>query len=149
MHPINMTNDQMAFKLMHLCDDMRRREGGDLSSALNPEFYSCNPREMRLTFAYNVEQWEMNIKNTLHGGITASILDTTMGYLVATLIGFHTSTINMDTYYCRPATLGETLLCEAKIDKLGAHIAFVDGTLWVHGNKNKIIATAKGTYTTG
>jgi len=82
----------------------------------------------------------------LHGGITATLIDTAMAFAVVTELteGEKASTIDLTMHYLRPHTEG-TVTCTAKVVRAGKRI-FTLSAEAVNG-KGKLIATAISTYT--
>ncbi|MCA1590053.1 MAG: PaaI family thioesterase [Acidobacteria bacterium] len=82
----------------------------------------------------------------LHGGVTATLIDTTMAFAVMTRIepGAATATIDLTVHYLRPHTNGR-VTCRAKIVRAGKRIFTVSAE--VASEDEKLIATAISTYT--
>lgn len=82
----------------------------------------------------------------LHGGVTATLIDTAMAYAVRTRVGptDPTATIDLTVHYLRPHIEG-TFTCTAKVVRAGRRIFTVSAD--VHNEKGVLIATAISTYT--
>ncbi len=82
----------------------------------------------------------------LHGGVTATLIDTTMAFAVITRLaeGERASTIDLTVHYLRPHTEG-TFTCTAKVVRAGKRILTVSAD--VVNNQGKLIATSISTYT--
>lgn len=82
----------------------------------------------------------------LHGGVTATLIDTAMAYAVRTRVGptDPTATIDLTVHYLRPHIDG-TFTCTAKVVRAGRRIFTVSAD--VHNEKGVLIATAISTYT--
>ncbi len=82
----------------------------------------------------------------LHGGVTATLIDTAMAYAVRTRVerGVPTATIDLTIHYLRPHIDG-TFTCTAKIVRAGKRIFTVAAD--VHNEQGEMIATAISTYT--
>ena len=81
----------------------------------------------------------------LHGGATASVIDTAMAFAVVTKLadGEKASTVDLNVYYLRPVTKGE-ISCTAKIVKAGKTLLTVSAE--VFDSEEKLIAAALSTY---
>lgn len=81
----------------------------------------------------------------LHGGATASLIDTAMAFAVVTrLTGQEkASTVDLNVYYLRPVTKG-WIICHAKIVKAGKRLLTVSAE--VFDEEENLIATALSTY---
>ncbi|MBA3334891.1 MAG: PaaI family thioesterase [Acidobacteria bacterium] len=81
----------------------------------------------------------------LHGGATASLIDTTMAFAVITCLAENekASTVDLTVHYLRPLIDG-TITCTAKVVKTGKRLLTVSAD--VVSDKEKLIATAISTY---
>lgn len=82
----------------------------------------------------------------LHGGITATLIDTAMAFAVLTRLGKDekASTIDLTIHYTRPHT-GGAVICKARVIRGGKRIFTVSADAF--NEENKLIATAISTYT--
>jgi uncharacterized protein (TIGR00369 family) len=81
----------------------------------------------------------------LHGGVTASLIDSATAFAVATLLseGEHAVTVDLTIHYLRPVTEGSAR-CEAKVLRAGKRLLTVSAE--VFNDRDKLIATALSTY---
>ena len=82
----------------------------------------------------------------LHGGVTATLIDTAMAFAVRTRLPREvaTATIDLTVHYLRPHTAG-TFSCTAKVVRAGKRIFTVSAD--VVNEEGKLIATGLSTYT--
>ncbi len=82
----------------------------------------------------------------LHGGVTATLIDTAMAFAVRTRLEMTeaTATIDLTVHYLRPHMTGK-FICTAKVVRAGKRIFTVSAD--VHGSEGKLIATGLSTYT--
>jgi len=82
----------------------------------------------------------------LHGGVTATLIDTAMAFAVRTRIPKETATATIDltVHYLRPHVEGAAT-CSAKIVRAGKRIFTVSAD--VVNDEGKLIATGISTYT--
>ena len=82
----------------------------------------------------------------LHGGVTATLIDTAMAFAVRTRVGVtdSTATIDLTVHYLRPHIDGR-FSCTAKVVRAGKRIFTVSAD--VHNENSDLIATAISTYT--
>ena len=82
----------------------------------------------------------------LHGGATASLIDTAMAFACVTCLveGEKTTTVDLTVHYMRPHIEGE-VFCTAKVVRAGKRILTVSAE--VTNAQGKLIATALSTYT--
>ncbi|GIU82478.1 MAG: PaaI family thioesterase [Acidobacteria bacterium] len=81
----------------------------------------------------------------LHGGATASLIDTATGFAVATLLkeGEKASTVDLTVHFLRPIINGK-IVCSAKVIKSGKRLITVSAD--VTDDENNLVATALSTY---
>jgi acyl-CoA thioesterase len=81
----------------------------------------------------------------LHGGATASLIDTATAFAVITSQseGEQSTTVDLTIHYLRPHTEGE-IVCTAKLVRAGRRITTVSAE--VANEEGKLIATALSTY---
>lgn len=81
----------------------------------------------------------------LHGGATASVIDTAMAFAVVSMLGEgeKASTVDLTVHYLRPVTSGE-IICTAKIVRGGKKLLTVSAD--VSNAEGKLAATAISTY---
>jgi acyl-CoA thioesterase len=82
----------------------------------------------------------------LHGGVTATLIDTAMAFAMRTLVPpeQNTATIDLTVHYLRPHTDGK-VECTTKVVRAGKRIFTISAD--VYGREGKLIATAISTYT--
>lgn len=82
----------------------------------------------------------------LHGGVTATLIDTAMAFAVRTHLEDQemTATIDLTVHYLRPHISG-TFTCTAKVVRAGKRIFTVSAD--VENEEGKLIATGLSTYT--
>ncbi len=82
----------------------------------------------------------------LHGGATASLIDTATAFAVITAIGADekATTVDLTVQYLRPHTDGK-IFCTAKVVRAGKRLLFLSAE--VVNEQGKTVATALSTYT--
>lgn len=82
----------------------------------------------------------------LHGGVTATLIDTAMAFAVITCLtrDEKASTVDLNVHYLRPHLEGK-ISCTAKIIKAGKRLLTVSAE--VINEQGKLIATSLATYT--
>jgi uncharacterized protein (TIGR00369 family) len=84
-------------------------------------------------------------QGVLHGGVTATLIDTAMAFAVITRLGPEekATTVDLTVHYLRPHMYG-SFTCTAKIVRAGRRIFTVSAD--VVNEEQKLIATAVSTY---
>ena len=82
----------------------------------------------------------------LHGGVTATLIDTAMAFAVRTRLEptAATATIDLTVHYLRPLVEGKAI-CIARVVRAGKRIFTVSAD--VENEEGKLIATGLSTYT--
>jgi acyl-CoA thioesterase len=82
----------------------------------------------------------------LHGGVTATLIDTAMAFAVRTRLEptAATATIDLTVHYLRPLVEGKAI-CTAKVLRAGKRVFTVSAD--VFNDEGKLIATGLSTYT--
>lgn len=82
----------------------------------------------------------------MHGGATASIIDSAMAFAIITRLaeGEKATTVDLTVHYLRPVSEGE-ITCTAKVVRAGRRILTVSAE--VVNEEGKLVATALSTYT--
>ncbi len=82
----------------------------------------------------------------LHGGVTATLIDTAMAFAVITCLAEDekASTVDLSVHYLRPHLDGK-VSCTAKVVKAGKRLLTVSAE--VLNEQGKLIATSLSTYT--
>lgn len=82
----------------------------------------------------------------MHGGATASLIDTATGFAVASVLkqGEKAATIDLTLHYLRPVTEG-TIICTGQVIKNGRR--FMTLSAEAKNEAGKLIVTALSTYT--
>jgi uncharacterized protein (TIGR00369 family) len=82
----------------------------------------------------------------LHGGVTATLIDTAMAFAVRTRLAVDeaTATIDLTVHYLRPHLAGR-FVCTARVVRPGKRIFTVSAD--VENEEGKLIATGLSTYT--
>ena len=105
--------------------------------------------EGRVVFAAEPSEYHYNPLGTVHGGVTATLLDSALGCAVQSLLpaGTTYTTLELKVNYLRPVTVKTgTVYAEGKIIHLGGRIATAEarltdatGKLYAHGTTTCII----------
>lgn len=81
-----------------------------------------------------------NPQGMLHGGVICSVMDISMGHLVAKVAG-PGATIEMKVQFMRPVAEG-TVTAEGRFTRRGRSLSFMESRLWDHGGALVAHATA-------
>jgi acyl-CoA thioesterase len=98
------------------------------------------------TFEVTVDESHLRTMGIAHGGLVATILDSTLGCACWTLAppAHHLVTVQLNINYIRPAWLGEKLTCRAEVRHAGQMTAVSRGE--VRTAEGALVASASGTF---
>jgi len=84
--------------------------------------------------------------NMLHGGVTASLLDSTMGAAAGTTAPAEhfVVTVQLNVNYIRPAWHGERIITKGNVIHTGQKTAVTRGEIYT--SKDELVASASGTF---
>ncbi|MDN5332048.1 MAG: hypothetical protein PWP45_1273 [Tepidanaerobacteraceae bacterium] len=85
----------------------------------------------------------LNTLGILHGGVSATLCDTAMGFSVKSL-GKISTTVEMKVNYLYPINLGERVRACGKVIKVGENICVAEGE--IINEINKVAVKSLGTY---
>ena len=121
----------------------------NFNSMLTPSLAECSYEDRTVTFSFTVKPWMSNPQGVVHGGIIASTLDFTMGFLCRYCSdGNMTPTVDIQIAYLRPFPMNGNIVVKANCVMSGHTIARTTAEAWSDVNPGKICATASGAYFT-
>lgn len=85
--------------------------------------------EENIALELKVDEHILNLNDTLHGGVHATLLDTIIGQTIAQLAESPVATINLSVYYSKPAKLGSILTAKGQVVQMGKSIATGEGII--------------------
>ncbi len=147
--PEDMLHDQEGMEryCQYYMEELPKACGGTMNDMLNFRIVDCEYEERTITIALRIDHWMANPNGNIHGGMIATVADTTMGLVSRYFSGGRmTPTIQMNVTYLTPGKVGNTLYCRAHVDKSGFTIASVVCGLWVDQREDTPVATATATY---
>ena len=131
------SNDQLSF--------LQQYTGREFTASPSPFTLWLKPAVLlaergKLSFQYTVRRDMTNPMGTLHGGVTAAMMDDVIG---ATMFSFNEehfyTTINNVIDYFAPAFENDIIIAETSIIKKGKQIVNAQCEIWNAG-KSKLIA---------
>ena len=100
------------------------------SSTFLDQFYGLNYSfsEGKCSIEFEVEDFMLNPISYLHGGVSAFVLDSSMGYLCNKEMGVPTVTAEMKVQYMKGVSSGK-LTCVARFLKKGKKVSFLESRI--------------------
>jgi acyl-CoA thioesterase len=98
------------------------------------------------TFEVTVDETHLRTMGIAHGGLVATLLDSTLGCGCWTLAppDHHLVTVQLSVNYIRPGWLGEKLICRSEVRHAGQMTAVARGE--VRTSAGALVAVATGTF---
>lgn len=132
-----------------LTDEQRQRAADVLHRLAFSKLIGMRLTELELgkaTIAIEMRDDLRHPGGILHGGVTATLIDTAMAFAVRTYLApdVHTATIDLTVHYLRPHIDG-MFSCKARVVRPGKRIFTVSAD--VVNEEGKLIATGISTYT--
>lgn len=129
---------------MHITPDQLRATPVPFLDTLGIEYLTHD--EGRASFQLTIAEKHLRTLGLLHGGVTCSLMDTTMGLAAMTLAqeGKVLVTSQMNLHFVRPCKLGETILATASVKHGGRQTVVVEGE--IRTADGELVAVATGTY---
>lgn len=115
-----------------------------IGAMLDFEFVSCSAKEGSITLSHKVDVREVNIYNTLHGGIITWLMDSAMGILSRAYTGYETLvTMDVHVNFLRAIYAGDEVVIKASVTHAGSKIVNTVSELYV---KDRLSATADAIF---
>lgn len=101
------------------------------------------------SFQLTIEEKHLRTLGLLHGGVSCSLLDTTMGLAAMTCAedGKVIVTSQMNVHFIRPCRLGETIICTAHVKHGGRQTVVTEAELKTDTGELVALSTATYMYT--
>ena len=115
-----------------------------IGAMLDFEFVSCDADAGTCSLSHLVQEREINIYDTLHGGIITWLMDSGMGMLTRAYTGFEILvTLDIHVHFLRPVYAGETVVVSSRVTRKGSKLVFTTSELHVG---EKLCATADAIF---
>ena len=118
------------------------------NSYLAPRVVSCDGPRLQLELAFDTKSWMSNPMGIVHGGMTAVMLDTSMGLVCWSLCSHGTPTISMTVNYTRPVPLNRTVHVRARMVVFGRTSSQLSAELYLPEAPDRVLAFGTGVYIT-
>jgi len=96
------------------------------------------------TIELQAERKLLNSANILHGGVSAALCDTAMGFAVKSLGTISIVTAEMKINYLVPIKFGEKVKAIGRVVKAGQNLCVAEGE--IINEENQVAAKSLGTY---
>ena len=125
---------------------MRRSQRDDINRVMAITFDRCSAAERCWECHHQISDWDLNVFDTMHGGLITFLLDTAMGILCRAYTGDHVApTLDIHVNFLRPVTRGATVYVKATIARVGRKVIHLNAELWTE-NRDCTCAMASATF---
>lgn len=125
---------------------LKRNQRNDINQMMTVHYVNCNAAEGTLELSHQMADWEINIMNTMHGGLISFLMDANMAIASRAYTGDSmTPTLDMSIQFLRAVKAGAEVHTKATITHVGRSIINLNAVLW-SDNPAQPCATASGTF---
>jgi len=119
-----------------------------VSGILRLEMVFCDPEEQTCMLRAKTEPWMKNAVGTLHGGLSATILDHSMGALLYCIKegDAFCPTIEMQTSYHRPLEPGKDVLIKVRVVSKTKRLAHMAAEIYQEDAGDKVCVSGTAMY---
>lgn len=121
--------------------DHKKRVNGLMSA----NYLECDIDDLTVTAEFQVQPWELNRKDVLHGGIICTMLDHTAAITVTSFTNLWCPTVDMDVRFISFGQLDDTIIATGRIVSAGKRVFHTEAVL-KNKSTGKIIATSTSTF---
>ena len=138
--------DTMEYKIKEILSIISNSRDRRIDYLLKPCFVCCDESDVSLTLKYNVQDWQLNHFDTMHGGMISTLFDNCLGCL-AHYIGYNQliTTSSLTTNYLKPVPANSEVYIKASAVSVGKTLIHLRAEAYV-GNNEKIVASSTGIF---
>ncbi|GAE27182.1 hypothetical protein JCM9140_3303 [Halalkalibacter wakoensis JCM 9140] len=114
---------------------------GPFSNHLN---FDVNLNHKKVITTLKVEEFHLNNKGIVHGGVMASMMDNVIGDSIAMAVNCPVITISLTINYLAPVKLGALLTATGEIIQQGYKIATAEG--FIKDQEGQLVAKGVATF---
>ena len=94
-------------------------------------------------FGTYIEQYQSNLNEVAHGGFLMAYADSVGGFFAYNTVKKGIVTINLNSQFIRPVSIGSWLEAVGKVKKYGKRLIFVDIEMYI---KKQLVFSSTGTW---
>ena len=115
---------------------------------LGPEIEELDTAARTILVRFCLDDWALNPMGTVHGGIIASMADTTAGMLNKALMGVWEGgpTVSLSMHYLRPVLANSEVLVRASCQKKGAFLGYTTCEAFYRDKPEEILFTGEAVF---
>ena len=122
----------------------RVQQPGSIGAMLDFEFVECSAEDGTAVLSHRIDEREINIYGTLHGGIITWLMDSTMGILGRAYSGYETIvTMDIHVNFLRAVYENDLALIRGRVTHAGSKVLNLVSELYVG---DRLCATADAIF---
>lgn len=123
---------------------------GTIGDMIDCRVLGWDGEKQEATMGCRTLPWMRNFAGTLHGGISATIVDQTMGFVSNALRGGHAvvPTVQLSVSYHRPLDPGREILVKVRVESATRRFMTLTAQMWQMDAPEKLCVSATGLYYT-
>ena len=126
---------------------LAQNSDGTFNGMLAAHLTGCDYEKRTLTLQVDTKTWMENPSGVVHGGVSAAMLDMTMGTLARYFSGGGmTPTVSMTVNYLHPVPVNARVFLQAELSMQGFTLCYASGKLWAEESPDSLLCTATGVY---
>lgn len=148
MNVENNSTETMDQRLREWLDELHRRMPDTIGDLFRMKLVRCSVEKGEYVFSCETLPWMCNPTGTLHGGITATILDQGMGMVANCMLqgAAVAPSVQLDIGYQRPLTPGGNIIMKVYTVSASKSLMSLRAEIFQEAQLDKICASATGTY---
>ena len=144
-----LTTEELRRRALAFLDYRARENPETLTDpSINLTLVDCDGPSGSLVLEYPTKPWMANVWGVVHGGVSATLVDTCMGVTCGVQCGLITPTISMTVNYARPVPLNTTVRVRTRTVRCGATSGQMSAEMYLPDRPDQLLVTATGAYST-
>lgn len=146
---ISMCNsDQLKTRILELMNQFQSAAGDSVGGMMHLQLVDCSEDGMEACFRCKTEQWMRNAFGTLHGGMSAAVMDQAMGFLTVAAMAEEgiTATVQMQESYHYPIFPDSTILIRVRIISSSKSLRHLTGEICMEHIPDRICVSSTSVY---
>ncbi len=120
---------------------------GGIIPMMKPTFERCSYQDRKATISFQVEKWELNPENIMHGGLIVTAMDTSFGmlchyYARQKMI----TTVTISTTFLKPVDYKDKMEITTYATSIGRTLVSLTAEVHLVNKNNLLAATGNTTF---
>lgn len=140
--------DSLGECVQGLIQSLHEQAEGSIGDIFRFRLISCDENGKEIVFQCSTERWMANAYGTLHGGMSAAIMDQAMGFAAFTSISGEgiTPTVQMQQSYHYPLIPGKTVIVRVHIVSSSRSLLHLSAELFQEDCPERLCVSGTSVY---